>query len=176
MCTPGSVAVRHSSCVMSVSALQMPVIASNRCGVERFGARPEKTASEIKFHGGSFITGPTGDIVAQVPSEYSAISGDGPHNTHGAYNTSGLRSLWLLLTSKARILRHLILMQEISGLAAIFLSCYHIHSRGTNKCVESSPHADEICKILCVLNAGWQGGLRPIPRAEAGAEGRLCDC
>lgn len=44
----------------------MPVIASNRIGTEHFAERPEKTASHIKFHGGSFITGPTGAIVAQV--------------------------------------------------------------------------------------------------------------
>jgi predicted amidohydrolase len=45
---------------------QMPVIASNRVGTEEFPARPEKTASSITFHGGSFITGPTGEIVAQA--------------------------------------------------------------------------------------------------------------
>ncbi len=44
----------------------VPVIASNRCGREDFPARPEKTASSIKFHGGSFITGYTGDIITQV--------------------------------------------------------------------------------------------------------------
>ena len=48
--------------------VQMPVIASNRVGTEEFPERPEKTASSITFHGGSFITGPTGEIVAQARS------------------------------------------------------------------------------------------------------------
>ena len=48
-------------------SLQMPVIAANRVGKEEFPERREKTASSITFHGGSFITGPTGEIVAQVP-------------------------------------------------------------------------------------------------------------
>lgn len=38
----------------------------DRCGTESFPERPEKTASSVKFHGGSFITGYTGDIVQQV--------------------------------------------------------------------------------------------------------------
>ena len=54
--------------------LQMPVIAANRVGKEEFPERREKTASSITFHGGSFITGPTGEIVAQVPrSEHDAL-------------------------------------------------------------------------------------------------------
>lgn len=44
----------------------VPVIASNRCGTEEFAERVEKTASSIKFHGGSFVTGYTGDILQQV--------------------------------------------------------------------------------------------------------------
>lgn len=38
----------------------------HRCGKESFPERAEKTASSIKFHGGSFITGYTGEIVKQV--------------------------------------------------------------------------------------------------------------
>lgn len=38
----------------------------DRCGTETFPKRAEKTASSIKFHGGSFITGYTGDIIQQV--------------------------------------------------------------------------------------------------------------
>lgn len=44
----------------------IPIVASNRIGVEEFEARPEKTASKIRFHGGSFITDYTGAIVQQV--------------------------------------------------------------------------------------------------------------
>ncbi len=40
--------------------LQVPVVASNRIGTETF----EK--SDITFYGGSFVSGPTGEIVAQV--------------------------------------------------------------------------------------------------------------
>lgn len=39
---------------------------NNRCGKESFPERAEKTASSIKFHGGSFITGYTGEILKQV--------------------------------------------------------------------------------------------------------------
>ena len=38
----------------------------HRCGKESFPERAEKTASSIKFHGGSFITGYTGEIIKQV--------------------------------------------------------------------------------------------------------------
>jgi hypothetical protein len=38
----------------------------HRCGKESFPERAEKTASSIKFHGGSFITGYTGEIIQQV--------------------------------------------------------------------------------------------------------------
>lgn len=41
----------------------VPVIASNRIGTERF------EQSEITFYGGSFIAGPTGEVVAQVGAE-----------------------------------------------------------------------------------------------------------
>jgi len=41
-------------------ALQTPVIASNRIGTETF------ENSHITFYGGSFIAGPSGEIVAQV--------------------------------------------------------------------------------------------------------------
>lgn len=40
-----------------------------RCGKESFPQRAEKTASSIKFHGGSFITGYTGEIIHQVAAQ-----------------------------------------------------------------------------------------------------------
>jgi hypothetical protein len=41
---------------------------NHRCGKETFPARAEKTESSIKYHGGSFITGYTGEIIKQVIS------------------------------------------------------------------------------------------------------------
>lgn len=38
----------------------VPIMASNRIGVETF------EQSQITFYGGSFIAGPTGEILAQV--------------------------------------------------------------------------------------------------------------
>ena len=65
----------------------MPVIAANRVGKEEFPERREKTASSITFHGGSFITGPTGEIVAQVPCSkhdlaFTAVTGPSLCDTH----------------------------------------------------------------------------------------------
>ncbi len=42
------------------AANMVPVMASNRVGTEKFAN------SSITFYGGSFIAGPTGEIVAQV--------------------------------------------------------------------------------------------------------------
>lgn len=58
LCTPHrSDAVPPPACPLCE---QMPVVASNRIGTERFDA------SHITFYGGSFIAGPAGEIVAQV--------------------------------------------------------------------------------------------------------------
>ena len=44
-------------------ANMVPVVASNRIGTETFGD------SSITFYGGSFIAGPTGEVVAQIGGE-----------------------------------------------------------------------------------------------------------
>ncbi len=81
------VAVSNQLSSMGSTSLQMPVIAANRVGKEEFPERREKTASSITFHGGSFITGPTGEIVAQVPRikhelAFDTVTGPSLRGTH----------------------------------------------------------------------------------------------
>ena len=56
---------------------QVPVMVSNRVGVERVGS------VQLTFYGGSFITGARGEVVAQVrarpPAPLSASHGSPPH-------------------------------------------------------------------------------------------------
>ena len=54
------------------AANMVPVVASNRVGVEAF------EQSEITFYGGSFIAGPTGGVVAQVGAAEEALVDGNP--------------------------------------------------------------------------------------------------
>eukprot|EP00887_Chlorella_sp_A99_P003255 scaffold9.g3255.t1 len=54
-------------------ANMVPLVASNRIGREEFDG------SHITFYGGSFIAGPTGEVVAQAGAPPGALAGGGAH-------------------------------------------------------------------------------------------------
>ena len=52
----------------------IPVVACNRVGTETVGVGEQQTKSHITFYGGSFIAGPTGEVVAQVGGSEEALT------------------------------------------------------------------------------------------------------